>query len=239
MRTKILSSIIVLLILIGAAFYFTRKPVQEPVACTADALLCPDGSGVGRTGPSCEFSACPDGASFEGTLRQNQNGFQLLIPAPDISPQEVTYVLPLSVHTTEPAVSSFVGKRVVVSGAFTKGNTYRVDALEAAQNPDPTTGDVGVGETKLINGVKITLNAVLQDSRCPVDVVCIQGGAINTNVTLQSDTDRETLNMPSDEVPHAFDSFKVSIVDINPPRISHQEVDPQAFRITFKVVPLQ
>ena len=27
--------------------------------CTADAKICPDGSGVGRTGPNCEFAPCP------------------------------------------------------------------------------------------------------------------------------------------------------------------------------------
>lgn len=31
----------------------------EPVACTMDAMMCPDGSYVGRTGPNCEF-VCPD-----------------------------------------------------------------------------------------------------------------------------------------------------------------------------------
>lgn len=34
------------------------KP-EEPVFCTQDAKQCPDGSYVGRTGPSCEFAACP------------------------------------------------------------------------------------------------------------------------------------------------------------------------------------
>jgi len=29
------------------------------VACTMEAKLCPDGSYVGRTGPRCEFTACP------------------------------------------------------------------------------------------------------------------------------------------------------------------------------------
>lgn len=28
-------------------------------ACTMDAKACPDGSFVGRTGPNCEFAACP------------------------------------------------------------------------------------------------------------------------------------------------------------------------------------
>ena len=33
------------------------------VACTMEAKLCPDGSYVGRTGPNCEFSACPTTAT--------------------------------------------------------------------------------------------------------------------------------------------------------------------------------
>ena len=32
---------------------------ERPVACTKEAKICPDGSGVGRTGPNCEFAACP------------------------------------------------------------------------------------------------------------------------------------------------------------------------------------
>lgn len=32
---------------------------SEPVFCTADAKLCPDGSAVGRVGPNCEFAKCP------------------------------------------------------------------------------------------------------------------------------------------------------------------------------------
>lgn len=33
---------------------------EEPIACTADAKICPDGSAVGRTGPNCEFAQCPE-----------------------------------------------------------------------------------------------------------------------------------------------------------------------------------
>lgn len=28
---------------------------SEPVACTMDAMICPDGRAIGRTGPNCEF----------------------------------------------------------------------------------------------------------------------------------------------------------------------------------------
>ncbi|MBS3148512.1 hypothetical protein J4219_06500 [Candidatus Woesearchaeota archaeon] len=32
---------------------------EQPVACTMDARICPDGSAVGRVGPNCEFAPCP------------------------------------------------------------------------------------------------------------------------------------------------------------------------------------
>lgn len=36
-------------------------PSQQ--ACTMEAKICPDGSSVGRTGPNCEFSPCPETGS--------------------------------------------------------------------------------------------------------------------------------------------------------------------------------
>jgi len=32
---------------------------QNPVACTLEAKLCPDGTSVGREGPKCDFAECP------------------------------------------------------------------------------------------------------------------------------------------------------------------------------------
>jgi len=32
--------------------------IVEPVACTMEAKICPDGSSVGRSGPKCEFAPC-------------------------------------------------------------------------------------------------------------------------------------------------------------------------------------
>lgn len=32
---------------------------EEPVFCTMDAKVCPDGSSVGRVPPTCEFAECP------------------------------------------------------------------------------------------------------------------------------------------------------------------------------------
>lgn len=35
------------------------KEEVEPVFCTMDAMMCPDGSSVGRVAPNCDFSPCP------------------------------------------------------------------------------------------------------------------------------------------------------------------------------------
>ena len=33
---------------------------RGPIACTMEAMECPDGSYVGRSGPNCEFAPCPE-----------------------------------------------------------------------------------------------------------------------------------------------------------------------------------
>ena len=35
----------------------------EPIVCTQEAKICPDGSSVSRTGPNCKFAACPKEAT--------------------------------------------------------------------------------------------------------------------------------------------------------------------------------
>jgi len=54
--------ILFLLFISGSAGYAIFKNLQtnnQQVACTLEAMICPDGSSVGRTGPNCEFSPCP------------------------------------------------------------------------------------------------------------------------------------------------------------------------------------
>ncbi|MDO8495877.1 MAG: hypothetical protein Q7S43_00270 [bacterium] len=45
----------------------TSIPYPTQRACTEEAKLCPDGSAVGRTGPNCEFAACPEEADTSTT----------------------------------------------------------------------------------------------------------------------------------------------------------------------------
>src|SRR3989344_5081613 len=51
---------------------------DEPVMCTMEAKMCPDGSFVGRTGPNCEFAACPgvsnDDSNTGGSVNAGASG---------------------------------------------------------------------------------------------------------------------------------------------------------------------
>lgn len=62
---KILFAIAAIFLIGGISYIawskFSYKP--GPVFCTQEAKQCADGSYVGRTGPKCEFAACPNGIS--------------------------------------------------------------------------------------------------------------------------------------------------------------------------------
>lgn len=66
---KQLIACIVILLVVGIGGFLYRNALEhpagpiatstQPIACTQEAKLCPNGASVGRTGPNCEFAACP------------------------------------------------------------------------------------------------------------------------------------------------------------------------------------
>src|SRR3989344_2324783 len=59
-------------------------PTTAPVSCSLDAKICPDGTGVGRVGPNCEFSPCPTSQAVDTsnwkTYTNNSGSFSLKYP---------------------------------------------------------------------------------------------------------------------------------------------------------------
>ncbi len=73
---KLLDYILVGLIVLatlGALYIYTLggAPREEGVGCTMDALMCADGTSVGRVPPDCAFAPCPEPtmAVKEGLIR--------------------------------------------------------------------------------------------------------------------------------------------------------------------------
>lgn len=75
----------ILLILVGGIIYLANMQQSaglqpDQVACTKEAMICPDGSSVGRTGPDCAFAPCPAPVANAGWKTTTSNGASFQYP---------------------------------------------------------------------------------------------------------------------------------------------------------------
>jgi hypothetical protein len=116
------------------------EPTSEPVACTEEAKICPDGSSVGRVGPNCEFEKCPDAVStskiFTGTITsinyqchmdgicsvQIGKGSLILEHGETLNRNEVKGSYPADL-LNETSANNYIGKQVEVYAATVGGRT--------------------------------------------------------------------------------------------------------------------
>lgn len=80
MKEKGLAPIVIILLIaaaIGGYLVYSGKINlnQGEVRCTKEAKICPDGSSVGRTGPNCEFAACPTTPDETANWKTYTNGY--------------------------------------------------------------------------------------------------------------------------------------------------------------------
>jgi hypothetical protein len=73
MKKSVIFIIALLVLIVAGVFYknfnlFSDK--QEEIYCTMDAMVCPDGTSVGRIAPNCEFAEC----------RLNTQGITIIYP---------------------------------------------------------------------------------------------------------------------------------------------------------------
>jgi predicted lipoprotein with Yx(FWY)xxD motif len=83
-NSTIVGVLVVLLLILGGWYWWAQNggPAMPgagaPQACTMEAMVCPDGSSVGRTGPNCAFAPCPGGpassAGINGSPYQGNMG---------------------------------------------------------------------------------------------------------------------------------------------------------------------
>ncbi len=173
MSTKVLFILVGVLVCAGIAGLFAWNTISPgtlhlvqngplPVACTMEAKVCPDGSYVGRSGPKCEFAACPEAAG-------------------------------------------------------------------------DTIPSVGLGATVQIESIRITPLSVVEDSRCPSDVVCIQAGTVRVSVRLDTEGQQTTTTLKLNEKA-SFAGRTVQLIKVLPEKNSKTSTEPSDYRFTFNVV---
>lgn len=113
----ILVAIVIASVAGGGVYYFNKVKVSVPKACTMEAKLCPDGSSVGRSGPNCEFSSCPN-------------------PPPTGKPVEVFE--PVTINQLIANMNKFENKKVSVKGIYAGQMTVSAMCQEPTSDIIPT-----------------------------------------------------------------------------------------------------
>jgi len=95
--------------------------------------------------------------------------------------------------------------------------------------------DLKVGETARLEGdsLILTFNAVRSDSRCPVDVTCIQAGeAVVVFDARAEGSERRELVFdvpPGGGDEERFARYRIRIVELRPPAESTKTIDPASY----------
>lgn len=98
-----------------------------------------------------------------------------------------------------------------------------------------TTGvfTLGLGETGTSHGWTITPTSLVQDSRCPVDVQCIQAGTVEVNVRIGSSSVEKTITLVT---PEEIEGGQITLVQVTPDKNSKFPTKQQEYRFSFLVV---
>lgn len=99
---------------------------------------------------------------------------------------------------------------------------------------------LGIGQTAHIEGEKLVIKfkAVLEDSRCPINVVCVWAG--NGKVEfgiLDIDGQNKTVILNTEEEPKevTLKGHKLKLISLNPPRVDGVSISPGDYSVTLLV----
>lgn len=102
--------------------------------------------------------------------------------------------------------------------------------------PKPETSTLAIKQTGFISGLAITVNSLTGDSRCPMDVQCIQKGNVTLNITIADEQNHSiTRTISSDSEALLFYGKSIIISSISPEPISSKKIEQRDYRITFRV----
>lgn len=91
-----------------------------------------------------------------------------------------------------------------------------------------------VGEEMKGLGVSITPLEVLEDSRCPVDVVCIQVGTVRLRAELVSGLGRAEQEFKLNE-PVTTEAEEITLTKVSPAPYSKTQIKEEQYVFTFEI----
>jgi hypothetical protein len=89
-----------------------------------------------------------------------------------------------------------------------------------------------LGRFANVNGLKVRPLKVIEDSRCPINAVCVWAGRLVARSEVRGGSWRKTLDLELGK-PQQIADGALTLVAVHPSRLAGARTDPRAYRFTF------
>jgi hypothetical protein len=96
-------------------------------------------------------------------------------------------------------------------------------------NAGPTAG---IGEVAATNGLRVRPLAVVEDSRCPINAICVWAGRLVVRSEVSGGNWRRMHDLELGKPQQVADG-SLTLVSAEPSKLAGVETDPRAYRFTF------
>jgi hypothetical protein len=98
--------------------------------------------------------------------------------------------------------------------------------------PARAEGPVALGQEAYANGLRVRPIAIVEDSRCPTNVMCVWAGRLVVRTEIRGGSWRETRNLELGQ-PQQIADGTLTLTAAEPPKVAGVAVDPRSYRFTF------
>ena len=102
-------------------------------------------------------------------------------------------------------------------------------ATTPSANRGPTAA---IGETAYVNGLRVRPVAIVEDSRCPINAVCVWAGRLVVRSEVTGGNWRQTRDLELGKGQQIADGT-LTLVSAEPSKVAGAETDPRSYRFTF------
>ena len=96
-------------------------------------------------------------------------------------------------------------------------------------NAGPTAG---IGQIATTNGLRVRPLAIIEDSRCPINAVCVWAGRLVVRSEVIGGSWRQTRDLELGK-PQPIADGQLTLTTAAPSKVAGAEADPRSYRFTF------
>lgn len=137
--------------------------------------------------------------------------------------------------TTDSSTNNVPQVNTAVKNTVKKPNTTNTTNTTKSTTKTATTINyIKIGQKTLMGGVYITPTKVTYDSRCPVDVKCVQAGTVELGVLLVSGNQSQNVIIVLGK-PFAFDNKQITLNSVAPAKYSGKTIQEADYKFNISI----